>query len=236
MLLTFTFEDMRAVLEVLSFVATIALGIFGFLVLSQLRLAKASLDTAKETLEAAKADMQTRIEREAVVLAAAQIDILAKEIIPTSSHLVRSLREAGLRDAPWELDDHELKNTSLKEPEKAREWVKDTIEKKISVVDLMNQLEAFAIYFVGGAADEKVAFSCAAAVFCADVELVAPFLVMVRVTPRGKFAIGPYENTVALYQLWAARVKKEALDTQAARLLAESKDIHLSEIPILGRK
>lgn len=231
------FQNVRDVLELLSFVGTIVLGIFGFFIFLQLRMAKDSLNTAKKTLETTNEDMQTRIRREAIVLAAQQTERFAKEIIPVTCKHWDDLTRTGIELPDWHLENELFDNSSLKEPKKAEEWLA-TLEKNHKVSDLievLNQHESFAMYFVGGAADEEIVYPSLANVYCSHIRTLAPLLVNLRFGPAKKAAAsGPYQNTIALYQTWSARLESHELEIEAAKLSAKREGIHTSSIPVFG--
>ena len=84
--------------EILYFISGIVLAGLGFFVFQQLKLTQESIETTKinlqiasEALSTAKDDIQIRIKREAVILAAEQAEKFGKEIIPNVSKIFAEL-------------------------------------------------------------------------------------------------------------------------------------------------
>jgi hypothetical protein len=71
--------------------------------------------------------------------------------------------------------------------------------------------------------------------FCNTIRVLAPVLLSLRNEGMTADRVsGPYQNTVKLYDRWASRLKKEQLDSQAAKLNEQSSGIHITEMPVRG--
>ena len=77
----------------------------------------------------------------------------------------------------------------------------------------MNRVEAFAMAFTAGVADEMVAYRETARPFCQTLPETAPFISVMR--QRG---IARFESTVELYELWFGRLTSEALTQHKLRI------------------
>lgn len=96
------------------------------------------------------------------------------------------------------------------------------------------------MHFVSGAADEKLAYSSLAVVYCSFVKALTPYLIMMRHGHKAgtdeRLTSGPFHNVVALYQTWSSRLEMERVDEQVAKLEIKREGIHITNIPVLGRK
>lgn len=236
------FHYIRNFLEVLYFISGVILAALGFAVFRQLKLSKKSIETsqenlrvASEALTTAKDDLQIRIKREAVILAAAQVEKFGKEVMPKAKEVTDRIKGEGIEISEWKLENNLFDETSIKDFEAANTWLR-SLHKPGNVpalIQILNEFESFAMYFAGGAADERITYPSIAPVFCSYVRDLAPLLISLR-QKKTNIVSGPYQNIVFLYDKWASRLRKDELDSQAARLLAESSGIHITEIPIIG--
>lgn len=212
----------RSILEALYFASGVAIAIAAFKALDQIRLARGQLTVAADALAVAKGDIALRVQREAIVQAAQQCDRFADEIIPRLYAWQQAIREAGgTSDERWQLNDQEFAWTSFADRKAAEKWQKDPKTDGASnpAIKALNGMEAFAVYFVKGAADETVAFPSAGKVFCDYVEALAPILVALIEKGKNEYLIsGPFENVVSLYKLWSVRVKRGKLEEEAKGL------------------
>ncbi len=236
------YESVRRILELVSFLGTGVVGALGFFVFFQIKMAKASLDTARATLEIMNDDMQTRIRREAVVLAVEQTRLFGENVIPVIGKEFDACKDKGIEFDPWKILNTSFDRSSFENLDAADRWL-DTMAKagKYPIfVKVLNDHEAFAMYFVGGAADELLAFPSLAAVYCSNILRLAPLLVALRVgvdkKTNERLPSGPYQNAIKLFEIWSARQEKESLESQRAQITARTEGIHITDIPVLGTK
>ncbi len=85
------------------------------------------------------------------------------------------------------------------------------INESIYLVDLLNSLESFALYFVSKVASEEVGFVTAGKTYCELVEELLPLTI-------DEFHDGYYKNTSILFITWNNRLTKEKLEIQKAEL------------------
>lgn len=235
------FHYIRNLLEVLYFISGVILATLGFAVFRQLKLSKVSIETAQdnlrvasEALTSAKDDLQIRVKREAVILAAEQVEKFGKSILPNAAETTDKLEGEGIQIKEWKLENNLFNEVTIKDFESANEWLRTLNSTHVSaLIQILNELESFAMYFTGGAADERIAYPSIAPVFCSNVREIAPLLVSLR-QKKINIVSGPYQNLITLYDKWASRLRKDELDSQAAKLKAESSGIHITEIPIIG--
>lgn len=192
-----TYLYLRGFLELLNFLSGAIIATLGFFVFRQLKLAQESIETAKDALTTAKNDIQIRIKREAVILAAEQVEKFGKEIIPKVGKIIDECTTKTIFIDEWELKNHLFNESSINNLNQADEWlsnIKDT-EIQTQVIQVLNEHEAFAMYFVGGAADELVAFPSTATVFCSNVKRLVPMLLALRnANFQSKFASGAFQK------------------------------------------
>lgn len=243
-------DQLRYWLELGSYVSGIILTIFGAIALWQLKLAKDSLVTAKNSLklaadelEHAKSDLRLRVKREAIVLAAQQCEKFAEHILPRYAASHQKIIENGNDLYKWTVVNKLFDETTVQEIKQAKEWsdkISAQEETRAAVVRILNDHEAFAIYFAKGAADETVAFPSVGVVFCDTVEICAPFLIAIRKN-EANVASGPFQNLIALYSTWSARIKQQSLeeskrihDSEAAKMRAQAAEITVPKITPVG--
>ena len=236
-----TFEN---VLRLLYYKSGILVAIFAGAALYQLKLAKEALqatrkqiDVASEALKVAKNDIEVRSEREAVALAAERCEKFAEETLPRCAEKYNEIFSSGLEKRKWALSDGDLQPQSLKERQDARQWLRDLQSKPnhlSQVAAILNDLEAFAIYFAKGAADEKVAYPAIGAVFCEWTQVFAPYLAEVRSTGMDTVTSGKYQNIVELYNIWESRSRREDLEAEADRINNQINEISDRSIDPIG--
>ncbi len=67
-------------------------------------------------------------------------------------------------------------------------------------------MDAVAVFFAKGVADEELAFPSMGVAFCKMVESIYPLIPFVHTTnPRS------YESVISLYEIWKARIEKRHL-------------------------
>ena len=238
-----TFQTVRSILEVLYFLSSVVLACVGLVALYQIILAKRVLSTANESLkvavsavETARLDIELRSKREAVTLAADK----CAEFGPTILEVYQKLNGMPATRR-WTLENTSFDESSIKEWEAATLWERNL--RKAQKIDdatiILNQLEAFAMYFAKGAADAQVAYPAVGAVFCDWVERLAPHLIMMRSKDLQKqihATSGPFQNVVELYSAWSSRSTKEALELDASRISSRLSGMQVSDILPIGTK
>lgn len=193
-----------------------------------MRAAEDQIKLATEAIAITREDIRIRVKREAVTVAAEQCAAFANTIPECSKH-IDALQQAGFPYQLWSLRDMEFTWSSLRDSNEAEKWLKnisDADEPRRHAVAILNKMEAFAIYFARGAADEEVAYPVVGPVFCRWAEAYAPLLIALHEHRLPQLASGAYHNTIALYRVWAGRTSRERLQDQAAKI-----DKQLSAIP-----
>ncbi|MEO8190382.1 MAG: hypothetical protein ABI682_08565 [Acidobacteriota bacterium] len=196
-------------MELLYFLAGIVVAVAAVLALKHLRL-------AKEALETTKTEIKTRFKRDALILSAQQNEVFADKIIPLQAEWATAVKTAtGREPISWELKNFDFNEGSFADPNAIAAWRANAAFKDNTrlVIRVLNQMEAFAAYFITGAADEEQAFPNIAKAFCDFVRQFSPYLTLLR--KRAGNESGHFPNLVALYQLWSDRAKRMNLESQA---------------------
>jgi hypothetical protein len=164
--------------------------------------------------------MRNRVDRDALVPAAQQCDRFAEKILPEMYEWQKAVGKAGGTTNRWPMNDQEFAWASFVDPKAARMWIDDPkIDSYAPGIEILNEMEAFAVYFIKGAADETAAFPSTGKVFCASLETLAPILVVLRERAKADdLSTGHFENAVGLYKLWFGRVQRDKLERDAKAL------------------
>ena len=188
--------------------ATSIIAVAAVIALVQLRWAKQSLETAKK-------DIEIRSHREALALAAELCEKYGAQTGPYCARELEELARAG-RFAVHETREVQIADTSFVDRAAAEAMGKAMCENQTQLrhaCNILNRHEGLALYFCSGAADEEVAFPVISALFCDKVHSLLPVLIQMRRGSKG-VASGPFENTVKLYERWAAKLKRMESDAQ----------------------
>ena len=143
-------DALRSFLEILYFIAGIGLFVVAIIALQQIRLAKT--------------DIKTRVNREAAKEAALQIAHWADRIIPSLNKLTSYEDEIHFERLKCSMDRFEIEELESKDSKvlshhlKAVDLLKEDSEFRKRVLGAANQIEAAAMYFSTGIADEEMAF------------------------------------------------------------------------------
>lgn len=218
----FTPAALKPWLEAAAFAATIVMGLVSILIIVQISLAKAALQQAQK-------DLSVRSAREAITLAAAQCEKFGSVIIPKYNKETLDLTNAGLKFFNWHLRDTNFTTESVAEGKTATDHWLSTFSsdrlKSYRVMDMLNALEAFALPFATGVADETVAYPVVASPFMDQVLVLSPYLISLREKTAPNAVSGRFENTVKLYSIWANRAGHDQLNEGMAKLLAQHKKL-----------
>jgi hypothetical protein len=187
---------LHPLLETLYYIAAIALAGIAYKGLEQLKIAK---ETAR-----------TNARREAFKLAADECRTFAERVVPLSLPLsdecermdLKSFVEPQFKVVDGEITDHKF----------SLDVIGDDVDKCTdNLVAFVNALEAFAIFFAAGIADESVAYRETGLAFCNFAATYMPAIYLLRSENDGRF-----ESTLKLYELWSARIASESLRKAAA--------------------
>ena len=181
------FVTVRAVLELLYFLAGIAIAGAAVFALRQISLTK----------EIA----QKNARRESVKLAAELCRYFAETVAPQLATAMDEHNKSNLgylsvlNQPPFVLKDGEIIANNFNPK------LLPNGPAHLAGVKAVNILEAFAIPFIEGVADEEIGYRETVSGFCAAVQAFMPLIYQLRVTNAGRF-----ESTVKLYEIWNGRL------------------------------
>ena len=190
--------------------ATIVVAVLAYKGLGQLSI-------GAEQLTISKTDIGLRLEREAKSAAIVQCKQLAKEIIPPYSQLLDEFN--ALKIAPFvHLAAMDFDRRNKAGVDAATIWVSNVPnETQNRVIAVLNLLEAWSMYFVGGIADSEMAFKPASDIFCRMVLLFYPILLMLRVSQTPDL----FSNIEQLFSDWQGKLDAPQIEQQEKRLEAQ---------------
>lgn len=177
----------------------------------------------------AKNDIKIRSQREAMTLAAQQIDRF-RENIPQIDKLLAMLvlLKSNKRIRLDEYTHEEVQNKYLEEY-KSFEINFTNPDYQRLMVDVGNIMESFSVYFSEKIADEEIAFLPIAPMFCEVVERNYFFYCFHR--KQRPFL---YNHTIKLYSLWSKKIKKNNLLFQQETLSREIATVDVASPRPLG--
>ncbi len=188
------FENIRAVLEIGYYVAGISLAYLAYRGLAQIKLTKELAST--------------NAKREAFKLAVEECRYYAEQVVPARAALIEVAKTKRITFLPavsFKLVKGEI--TDVVTP--GRDIAAEGVTLNQDLLLYMNRVEAFAMAFTSGVADEMVAYRETARAFCQTLPETAPFINIMR--ERG---IARYDSTIQLFELWHHRLSSEALTKQ----------------------
>lgn len=189
------FATARAILELLYFASGIVIALAAIFALKQIQLTKRIA--------------KTNARRESVRMAADLCKYFAEVVVPASGKVDTEYKTLKLRfldgirqeRSPHLVRDGEIVNENFNFNLIGEEFPKVAQP----VVTHLNYMEAFAIPFVAGVADETIGYQETARTFCYSVARYLPLLSMLRSGKRG----GRYESAVRLFETWSKRLAAE---------------------------
>jgi len=237
-------QHFRAIMEVLYFGSGVVIAFTALLALRHLKIGEETLAATKQQLalatasiEQARADMHIRSRREAVTLGAQLCERFADSVIPLGNSFCQLLDREKIQNFRWGLRDTHFNAKSIVDTEGAKRCYAALVASDDAhglALHLLNDLEALAIYFVKGAADESTAFASIGETFCEMVEELAPCIVVAREIEGPAHRSGRYENTVELYSMWSDRIRHADLELQSTRVRTQIESIQPRQIQPLG--
>lgn len=203
-------------LELLYFISGIALAIFGFYGLQQIKLMKENITTELQQIKLMKEDIITRNDRQAIEKSIDYLDRFTTRVVPLIDEYFKKLEENNLKyyDGPV----YDFIKISIKgNKDKGLEALNKKME--LNPLNLLNEFEIIGAAMFSGLANEKIAFNPLGRTFCQLVEKLYDVIVISR--DKEEY----YSNLVALYKLWKPRVdkidlmnKKEKIDSDLASI------------------
>jgi len=193
----------KSLLENLYFLSAPILAFLGFVIFKQIKLAKKQLIIAQQQLSESQKQIKINSQRQAATLAAELVKGFIEEIVPLVDMINSKNEQINYKNPISPVKD--FMNSELTKIDKN---IIDSLTNKPEEIfhlelTLVNKLEAFAIYFANGIADEKIAFTSTGDLFCQCVETYYYYISILRAR---KGDLHAYEDIVALYKCWKDRI------------------------------
>ena len=201
----------KEILNMLNLLASPVVAVISFFMLKQLTL-------AKQQLEVAKKSMETNARREAAVFTAKQCDFFASSILIDYGTVL------GL------FNKKKIKTIAISENETVfdleyTDWIRENIESLFAnnqgvyseCVKLLNNLEAFSIYFIHRICDEEMAYLPVAKTYITIVEKLSPIIGLSRDNSSDR----AYTNILQLYDIWKKKILKEKFQIKQQELFEQ---------------
>ncbi len=168
-------------------------------------------------IKVAKDGLRTSCAREAAAMSVKLAKEFVEETIPQINIFFEKLDLKNFSFMPLAMKDfymEEVRAFNLmhaKQFEATIGFFKANNDLRNDCIAILNSLEAFAMNFDKGVADEEVAFTALSQVYCNYVECFSPVLCSLR-DPKSNF----FTNVVSLYKLWSGKMvlKKLTLDKE----------------------
>jgi hypothetical protein len=191
--------NLRAVLELLFFISNIVIAAAVVYGLKQIALTKkiATSDARRESLK----------------FAAERCQYYADHCVPAdtklrSQHQPLNLTYLATGRVPFSIVEGEIRTQFFND----KVWTPEFMRAGVLIADCLNSLEAFAIPFAAGVADDELGYQEAASSFCQLVEQhIAMIVLFRRMGPR-------YESTIRLYDRWKSRLVAQQTEGQLKKL------------------
>jgi hypothetical protein len=187
------FATLRSILELAYFISAIVLTGVAFYGLKQLRLTK---QIASQNAK-----------RESVKFATERCQYFAETVVPAQLKSVKFYQEQKftcLKTQRFRVEKGEIVEHNFDE-QRIAICNRELLSISSAFVEFLNYLEAFAIPFVAGVADDELGFQETASAFCR-------FLAEVMIVVATFRSQGPrFESCVKLYECWNARLEAEKL-------------------------
>jgi hypothetical protein len=165
-----------------------------------------------------QSDMLTRAMRDARESAVARGEEFAEEIIPTNGKLLAAFAAAKMPIFVKEASEVAFDSEGEDRLRAARDWwSKLPSAVAYDAVMFLNSIEAWAMYFTNGLADETIAFGPCAPMYCSMIVQHYPILVVHRVGPSS----GKYPNAIKLFKGWLVKLEEEKRGLRRGDLLKQ---------------
>mgnify|MGYP001332179360 CR=1 FL=1 len=159
-------------------------------------------------LKIARDSARVNARRDSLRLAASQCDSYHRYIIPLINSLDDAVKNNGI--VYFEKAEVDVEGDAIRvRPNLTMDELMEEQKKMMKITgrftEAFNAIEAFAVFFVSGVADENVAFSSVGKTYCYTVRHYLPDVV--PVLELG----GHYRNMIKLFLMWNARLEKQKL-------------------------
>lgn len=212
------FDSTKSIVENLYLLSGPLLVILGLFIFRQIQIAREHIIIAKKQLIESQEQLKINSQRLATSIAAEKVKEYLNEIIP----LKNKLFDLSIK-LNYPLFENGIGDFTHKDIERwDKEFLKAYVDRPDEISDLeleiINRLEALAIYFIKGIADESIAFTSIGASFC-DIYAIYPVLTVFR---GNKNINKYYDNLITLYDCWSKRLESYKLEFESKEI---SKDL-----------
>lgn len=214
------YEGIRNVLELLYFVAGIALVVVAVKGLAQIKIALQQLEITKQIAQATA-------KRDAYKLAQQQSQEYGTVIMVRIADQLQKMRAAGVtlwdRPSRFKVENGEIvsHNFGVHAIGQAMQTSDPTL--------FLNALEGFAMFFVTGMADEEIGYRETAISFCRIAEKFMSGFWYYRET-KGAM----YKSVIELYEMWQGRLQVEDLRKAQQQIESTLKNVKTKSVPTMG--
>ena len=178
-----------------------------------------------------KKSLKTNSNRAAANLAANQIEIYCNKIIRLQNNIFFKETEKKVPNIKLEVGEFNKSYLIKKLGEATYENnIKERFPVTLYVLDVLNAMESFAIYFTKGVADEEIAYSSIGRTYCNTVEDLYFDIASYLSDDNDK----SFSNLIELYKLWKVRLKSEKLSAEKEQLLQELDKLKIEKIKPIG--
>lgn len=214
------YTTIRDYLEFTYFFAAPILAFFAWRMLTQLKIGSDQVKAATEQIITSKKIAATHAKREAIKIATEQSNYFAKEIIPNINkfHKLKGQNKYPILMKTEVIEDWPSVQCKI---QNIPSLIAEVESNNCLVLNILNQLEGLAMYFVCGIADSNSAYGPLSSSFCDNVKIFFPYMILVN----DKF--NQFGNILKLYGAWSARSKAE----NAMKEISKQKE-YLSKIKV----
>jgi hypothetical protein len=198
----------KEILDYLYLISGPILAIVSILALKQLSIAKTQLEIAKNSIEISS-------QRDAAVFTAKQCEYFATEIIKDSVRITAIFESKDIVECSLANDSTNIFETDYNSwlTKNRKKFLEDDSNIYREITEAINKLEAFAVYFIHGICDTKIAYLPVAEAYITIVKMYCPFICMVRSRSRNG-----YSDIIELYKIWENELKKDELNFKKVQL------------------
>ena len=174
---------------------------------------------ALEQIKGSKRIAEIKAERDALAITCERCQFYADTVVPLTGTVAELFKTGKLKEfSAVKVDESNEKSFKL-EFQTQGKWLEELEDNRHDIMTLMNSLEAFALPFSTGLADEKTAFSPVSHSFCNTVKSLLT-AIMYNYIQAGTFV-----HTMSLYITWRDRRERDRIQQQQKNIEHQQKEI-----------
>ncbi|EGQ8146827.1 hypothetical protein WOC09_23455 [Vibrio parahaemolyticus] len=213
-------DEIKNYLELAYYASGICLLLVAYLALGQVKIAQEQLNEQRKALSISS-------KRDALKLTSEQVVIYGKDIIPLINKFTTAVKKHEIEF----FDKSEIvveTDSIIIKPYKDDEDYLKVKEVIPEFVELMNAMEAFAVYFTSGVADESTAYNCLGSSYCNHLKKALPLAHIFDQNDKS------YSASMQLFKVWYSRLVAEELELEQKKLMAKIDNLKEQRISIVG--